>query len=446
MKNIALRGRVYHFRKVIPTDLRSVFQKTEYTFSLQTRSKRLARSRAASLLGIIDTSIYEMRGYTSDNQRIAVYKALDAALAEFVTTGIVQLHKPIAIPEAVSETKVQETAQPSIMLAAAYMLFVKEKERTEWSGKSKACYMSSFRILIDIMKDRPVNIIGKQDATNFLQCLFEYPNGRYVGKDASTDWRKIREEGAPPLAALTVKLHFSRIKTFFGWLETQGYINTNPLDKLTPKGKKTRPVKRDSFSPDELHTIFANGVIQERESKRSWRFWMTVLLLYTGARREEIAQLDTEDVKCKEKIYYLDIHNRGDHHLKNEYSERLIPLHTDIISLGFLQYIESREGQVKLFDVNSTDGIFGRPLTAWFTGLKRKLGFADNKVLHSFRHTFRDLAVESRVPNEHIKALLGHSQGDMTHGVYGSGFSLKLLNESMQLIDFSCVRDILIQS
>ncbi|MCX4024721.1 site-specific integrase [Endozoicomonas sp. SM1973] len=446
MKNIVQRGGTYHFRKVIPPDLRKVFRKTAITLSLRTTSKQLAQVKAVTLLGTINAAIYEMRCYEATNQREAVLKVLEEALSIHTAKDSPLLQptniiRPGGIPEATPEPNIEE---PGITLKEAYRLFEAEKVKTEWGIKSRSCYLTSFRILLDIMGNLHVNQINKEVALSFAQSLYEYPRNRHLGAGKTMTWKEMRDNGAPSISPVTVKIHFTRNKAFFGWLESYDYISENYLKKLTPKGKKTRPIGRDSFTPEEIQKLFQQAVLPEKTAEKCWRFWMTVLLLYTGARRDEIVQLDVDDIKFNSDFYYIDIHDRGDHQLKTEYSARVIPLHQDIIKIDFLKYFESRKGNKKLFDVNPTLGAFGRPLTNWFTGIKRELGFADTKVLHSLRHTFRDFAVESRVPNEHLKALLGHSQGDMTHGIYGSGFSLKLLNESMQQIDFSCVRDILI--
>ncbi|MDE1465389.1 DUF6538 domain-containing protein [Spartinivicinus poritis] len=62
MRNMFLRNSSYYFRKVLPEDLRHTFGKREIFFSLQTKSKRLASSKAAAIIGAVDAAIYEMRG------------------------------------------------------------------------------------------------------------------------------------------------------------------------------------------------------------------------------------------------------------------------------------------------------------------------------------------------------------------------------------------------
>lgn len=78
-----------------------------------------------------------------------------------------------------------------------------------------------------------------------------------------------------------------------------------------------------------------------------------MILLFTGARREEIANLALADIRQEEGIHYFDIAPDGQRgrRLKNKSSKRRVPIHSELIILGFLDYVEARrnQGETMLF-------------------------------------------------------------------------------------------------
>lgn len=73
------------------------------------------------------------------------------------------------------------------------------------------------------------------------------------------------------------------------------------------------------------------------------KYWSTLLFLYTGARRNEIAALTPYDVKQDEasNIWYFDITDEEEtKRLKTVAAKRFVPVHSKLIEYGFLEYIE----------------------------------------------------------------------------------------------------------
>jgi integrase len=62
-------------------------------------------------------------------------------------------------------------------------------------------------------------------------------------------------------------------------------------------------------------------------------------------RLEEIAQLRTADVRevaaNGATVWVIDVHNGGENKLKNETSARLIPIHSELVRLGLLDYVKA---------------------------------------------------------------------------------------------------------
>lgn len=63
----------------------------------------------------------------------------------------------------------------------------------------------------------------------------------------------------------------------------------------------------ESFSDQDLKALFQSDKFQEQKTgKYPERYWLPLILLHTGARREEVAQLGVADVKEQDGVIYFD--------------------------------------------------------------------------------------------------------------------------------------------
>ena len=77
---------------------------------------------------------------------------------------------------------------------------------------------------------------------------------------------------------------------------------------------------------------------------------MPLLGLFTGAREAELCQLHVADVYQDEAtaIWVIDINQREDKKLKSgEQNERRIPLHPQLVRLGFLKFVAQMKDRGK---------------------------------------------------------------------------------------------------
>ena len=174
-----------------------------------------------------------------------------------------------------------------------------------------------------------------------------------------------------------------------------------------------------------------------------------MLGLYTGARLNELCQLHLSDVKPVDGVLVFDINDRDDHEahpkrLKNPASERLIPIHSRLIKLGFLDFLNRQKdaNNIRVFPElkwNEAEG-YGRNVGRWFNEqyLRRVAGIKDKKKsFHSFRHTVANHLKQKGVAESYIGELLGHSPGSITMGRYGKVFQPRvLLDEAIQRLIF----------
>jgi integrase len=191
-------------------------------------------------------------------------------------------------------------------------------------------------------------------------------------------------------------------------------------------------------------------------------YWLPLLALYTGARQRELGQLRVKDIAEEP---YLD--DSGDdarawvirlvfdaadalqpdglpqnraavHRLKNEGSERRVPIHAALIELGFLRYVDTmREtGHGRVFPDLLPDkyGNVAASWSKWFgRWLRGTCKITDKRmVFHSFRHTFKHYARYSLIAPDVQNEITGHETGDIADDYGGLSFPLHPLVEGMK--------------
>ena len=132
-----------------------------------------------------------------------------------------------------------------------------------------------------------------------------------------------------------------------------------------------------------------------------------------------------------------------DKRLKTAAAVRKIPLHTDLIDLGCLEFAlaSSKSGEERLFaELPKTRDGYGSKISKWFNRtVREKLGFDDKKSFHSFRHTFINSLKQLGVDETTIAELAGHSVSSVTMGRYGKPFEPARLKAAVDKLKFPLI-------
>ena len=174
--------------------------------------------------------------------------------------------------------------------------------------------------------------------------------------------------------------------------------------------------------------------------KRPDRFFIPLILLHTGARVGEIAQLGINDVRKENGVWCFDIHPSAETSVKTKSSIRLVPIHSYLVKAGFLKYCEEirKEGHTQLFPAlkKSANG-YGSAISKWFNKRLREKGIADKKkVLHSTRHTFITKLKQLDIQDHLISELVGHTVESITVGRYGKKLDVKALRKAVEKLEY----------
>ncbi|MBX5165710.1 MULTISPECIES: tyrosine-type recombinase/integrase [unclassified Rhizobium] len=230
--------------------------------------------------------------------------------------------------------------------------------------------------------------------------------------------------------------------------ETTG-ISRNPFDGVKAPQKAIAGTKRQAFTRAEVALILNSA----RKEKLAHLRWIPWLQAQTGSRVAEIAQLwgnmvitDDAGNPC---IHITTAPDGGS--LKNEGSERMVPLHPDLIAEGFLEFVRKRgkgplfyggskgKAAVQLRDdqKHPSKGVSNRVGT-WVRGL----GITDRRKgpTHSFRHWFKsELPRRSGCDSRLVDAIQGHAPTSDAAGYHHAETSEML--EAISKLDLKALAD-----
>lgn len=271
-------------------------------------------------------------------------------------------------------------------------------------------------------------------ARRFEALVGERPVERIAKKDAIA-YRDARRDGGVSWA--TVKKDISLLRAVFEVAvkdEWQG-LTVNPFDRIrVENGEPVKP--RRPFTPDELKALFALPIFTKGERPQGGggeaAFWLPLLGLYTGARREELLQLRPDDVCTKDGIDYLHFRHdpkTGQMLKTGSAGNKRVPIHPELVRLGFIEYARGQQGSGRLFPAVTSSKAWGK----WFARTLDAAGLSDRGLdFHAFRHTFVNALRAANVPEDQRKALTGHASADV-HARYGAleGYPLGPLAEAV---------------
>ncbi|SIN91704.1 site-specific integrase [Halodesulfovibrio marinisediminis] len=240
----------------------------------------------------------------------------------------------------------------------------------------------------------------------------------------------------------------STVKTIFQHAVENSYIENNPAVTFRNKRKHKKKDQRP-YNTEDLQQILSFPVFTEKERPKGGgyeaAYWIPLIAMFTGARLEEIGQLLVSNINVEDGIHFFDLRitevkASGElQKLKNESSKRRVPIHSKLIELGLLKYVEERQeaGDKQLFPhLQEYKGRMTHHFSKWWGRYARKhADFDRTKTFHSFRHAFKDACRECGVNIAHAHRLQGHTtslEGDD----YGDGFSLRVLSEAMEKVSY----------
>ena len=259
--------------------------------------------------------------------------------------------------------------------------------------------------------------VGERETASIRRCLNSY--FKFTNQPAS------KSQAAAFIAGLDLSIptknkYVKKIGSFFRWLSNRvDFEVKNPFDGLMQKDKESAASKRGSYSVSQLKRL-----ISSLESLPEWTRWLILFGRFTGMRANEICQLYHCDIKKIDEIWcaVVDDSQEGQT-VKTDNSKRSIPLHQELISNGFLEYVENAKG--RLFpQLTYYKGSFSHYFTRWFSSFRKRISVPE---FHSLRHYVATAFKTAGVAEQFAGAFLGHANSSITYNRYGKSIGLSEL-------------------
>lgn len=284
-----------------------------------------------------------------------------------------------------------------------------------YADKTRPMYRkhrSVLPVFLDCVGDRPIDQLKQMDIEDFAKTICKLPpRAAPLAKQNKLSIKALSELTHPKTIApktfedtfmASVRPFIAASRRIFGDsgfpanLTTEGVVYRGAVKA---GGHKQRPM-----TPEELQTLvdalqpFAAG------TPEAHKMWLPMVALHTGARINEICQLNPQvDIGVSEGVPYFHFtdETEGDERIrksvKNAASRRRVPIHPDLISAGFMEYVEAtKTTKAKLLFPHWAPSKQQASPNAedWFSEFLRDNGLRDDTPgrrvvgFHAFRSTF----------------------------------------------------------
>lgn len=337
---------------------------------------------------------------------------------------------PVATSVA-SQTATQVASPPSKPFTEVLRLYFNENARAK---RTDIQIKSEFERFIAVLgEDKPIVAISKSDCREYKEHMLQ----------------------VRALTLTTCIKHLSSLSGVFKWAEAQGFIpdGANPTRGLAPNKRqaKKQSAPRRPFTDAELLMVLGSKEFMSQRVENPARFWSVLICLFQVCRREEAGQLALADIGEADGIPFLNITDAGeDQGLKNAGSRRRLPIHSSLIKLGFMEYVERTKaaGHSRLFhQLKRGANRYSDAVGKFFSRLVTKAGLTDAAlVLHSLRHGGITKLHAAGVAHSTVEVLAGHASNNV-HGmvyVHREGLPLSLLKDGLEKLRYAEVEKLLV--
>lgn len=326
-------------------------------------------------------------------------------------------------------------------LADAYL----DEMRTEYdlnnvSQKRLDKVIAHIEALVEMIgPDTPSERIDDQVVQSVRKSLSRLPSNRtkiFPGLTIPEAIAQARIGAQKVISTTTQGQYLDEFKRLLNLAVRRKQMSSNPAANAKPLKKDTRAAheKRLPFTPEQLTSIFTSEFYQScapnalepyAQGNRDWRFWLPLIMLFSGARPNEIAQLRVQDVKQSAgHAWYFDLASVNEDgsfvQVKTESSRRRIPIHDELLKCGFLEFVSEKKQQngdgADLFPTLKRNKYGNR---AWYaakqlneTFLPSVINLGKDQSLYSLRHNVRDALRRVSAPQDALRAIAGWSDGN----------------------------------
>lgn len=308
--------------------------------------------------------------------------------------------------------------------------------------------------------------IKRHHVTQYIEMLLQRParlpsseQGLSIGKVIE----KYQGRDVPRLSGKTINQHIGMLGSAWNKAHSRGDIDealsANPFARRKVD-EGPAPESNPELSKTELEALFALPIFTRGERPKQGRgeavYWLPLMLLWTGARPEEVAQLTLSDFRFDDerqrwvmRITDTEMHeHKGRRTLKTQSKgtgRRTFPVPMPLIELGLIDYIQwlRDHGETTLFPklrTKSERGTIFDSFSRWFVPHLKAQGIiseGSRRPMREFRHNWTTEARKVGMPEDAREFIQGHSvAGKSANVAYGDR---SVLGDQIDRIKFAGV-------
>ncbi|MDH7795812.1 MULTISPECIES: site-specific integrase [unclassified Beijerinckia] len=340
---------------------------------------------------------------------------------------------PIIVPPAGRALK----AKPGETIMELYDRFHRESKAnaSDDTWKQNRRIMEHFVSFVG--NDAHISIMSRSTIRDWKARLAEFPaRAQQIAVFNGLSFAEIIEKNKrakkPVLNAKTINRNLAAVGSFAGWLLANDYIQNDIMSKMYLSVDKTVKMVHP-YTTRQIRTMLRSPLFnscagdgKEYQSGdvqiRDWRFWLPLIAMYSGARLGELAQMDINDLRQINGIWCFHLTTEGGRgkRIKTKGSERVVPVHPELIARGLIEYREALKArrQKKLFPelVPDARGFWSGVPSKFTNKYLRAIGIKRSKAhnVHSLRHTVADALRNAGFMDEQFGPLFGHTKATTT--------------------------------
>lgn len=400
-------------------------------FEKKRLSKRNDVKDVSELYSLYCSMAQDIKNLTEEKQAlIKKIESLESVIKEFIgplNTMMAEFNKAKPV------NPIQETTSYTIAKVLESMMLLKQAtNRPVYQNRKK-------QTIVNLLTNAGLSLEDDYLKFHNVEMIEKISKGIINNPSLKNDVKKMKVRYLKELATcghnINPDLYKANIINNFPQIENTKRIDKNPH----------LPYKKDQllemFNPK--HTYFKDNPDA---------FWACMIALFTGARINAAITLQYKDILVKDGINCIQF--RSDHkikQLKNEASERLVPIHKQLLDLGFVDYVNKQKAKLKASDTDFiikkcqtksgeyNNKFFTRELSPFFMDIKVKTGNNDGYDFHSFRKNLSIALQDAGVGATYINDIIGW-EGKTTMEQSYSNHTLTQINDELNKFSYDFLK------
>lgn len=468
IKNLLLRNNIFYYRyriyvNGVAKDKRISLHTTDYIEAVGTMLDIERKCRLEKQLEKIDQSMVDcsedLDTYVQlQNQRNVIQNALDKInqqMSGHITVNPKSQHiKPMCSPENHTSKSI-----PSIQELLTEFLHVKHYDSSTKKGHGWKITKNLNRIFSEnnISLEKPITVLNDQKIIiKIVDSIANYTesHGQKISADSQAN-------------------HLGPFKNFLEYCNA--FVDSRIISVIhIPKSRKRDKIPHSAYSQEALIKMFDPNIEKSIFKKQPYIFWAVMISLFTGARKNAATTLQYNHIREINGIKCIEfIANHPNKTLKNDASERIVPIAKQLLDLGFWEWVQHRKQYLQAQD---TDFIFPECFVQKPTNDIQNYGMWRDSCIriffdflitiqikhsdfqkiketrekydfHSFRKNANQILKAHSIPVDKINMIIGWEAENLSDGTYNiDPYSETAIPELQQIIDSALKYDFLQKS